>query len=391
MSETSEVQANLFAEPRHVTNLDECFFYHAMDLPNYGSVDGYWDLRGNESQYLANVSLSGKRVLEIGPASGHLSFFMEREGANVVSVEAAENYQWEFFWDMQDRSPAELETKLKAHREMMGRLRNSYWLAHEAFHSKAQVHYGSGYSIPREFGLFDISVLGCVLLHNKNPIQILENCARVTKETLVVVEVFDEMQLAQTPIVFKPKESEQTWHTWWSFSPVYFVDVLRSMGFLETRVTFHQQICLGVPTGLFTVVGRRTPSYVVTESDSRVDVKLSSTVEALKIATDELLRIPISITNRGQAPISSSTERGVLLSYHWQDNLGENIVWDGLRTSLLRTLYENDHEDLLLSVLAPSQPGEYVLSITLLTEHVCWYDDLIPNLPLKIKTTVTQA
>jgi uncharacterized membrane protein len=163
------------------------------------------------------------------------------------------------------------------------------------------------------------------------------------------------------------------------------------MGFLETRVTFHQQICLGVPTGLFTVVGRRTPSYVVTESDSRVDVKLSSTVEALKIATDELLRIPISITNRGQAPISSSTERGVLLSYHWQDNLGENIVWDGLRTSLLRTLYENDHEDLLLSVLAPSQPGEYVLSITLLTEHVCWYDDLIPNLPLKIKTTVTQA
>ena len=103
----------------------------------------------------------------------------------------------------------------------------------------------------------------------------------------------------------------------------------------------------------------------------------------MKIATDELLRIPISITNRGQAPISSSTERGVLLSYHWQDNLGENIVWDGLRTSLLRTLYENDHEDLLLSVLAPSQPGEYVLSITLLTEHVCWYDDLIPNLPLK--------
>src|SRR5262245_37823785 len=116
---------NLYAVPPVVTNLDECFFYHVMDLPRYGTTPGYWDLRGHESQYLGEVQLAGKRVLEIGPASGHLSFFMERAGASVVSVEAAEDYDWEFCWDIERLASPELTERLTSHREMMGRLRNS--------------------------------------------------------------------------------------------------------------------------------------------------------------------------------------------------------------------------------------------------------------------------
>jgi len=37
-------------------------------------------------------------------------------------------------------------------------------------------------------GKFDVSVLACVLLHNKDPIRILENCARITREAVVIVE-----------------------------------------------------------------------------------------------------------------------------------------------------------------------------------------------------------
>lgn len=72
-------------------NIDECFFYHTMDLPGHGVVQGDWDIRGRESQYLGEVAFRNKRVLEVGPASGQLSFFMEGQGAEVVSVEAAEN------------------------------------------------------------------------------------------------------------------------------------------------------------------------------------------------------------------------------------------------------------------------------------------------------------
>jgi hypothetical protein len=34
-----------YAEPRHVTNVDECFFYHHMDLPGLKEAGKGWDLR----------------------------------------------------------------------------------------------------------------------------------------------------------------------------------------------------------------------------------------------------------------------------------------------------------------------------------------------------------
>ncbi|MGH9967680.1 MAG: class I SAM-dependent methyltransferase, partial [Pyrinomonadaceae bacterium] len=77
---------SLFAEPRLVTSTDDCLFYHTLDVPGYGTIPGFWDIRGNESEYLGGVDFTGTRVLEIGPASGQLSFFMERAGAEVVSA-----------------------------------------------------------------------------------------------------------------------------------------------------------------------------------------------------------------------------------------------------------------------------------------------------------------
>jgi len=386
---------NLYAAPRRVSDPAECFFYHTMDLPGYGRVAGYWDLRGNESEYLGNVALAGKRVLEIGPASGHLSFFMERAGAEVVSLEAGEDYSWELCWDLPDQVPAELPTELASHRDMMRRLGNSYWLTHEALASKAKVHYGSAYAIPAALGRFDVSVIGCVLLHNKHPLKILEQCARLTKDTVVVVEVDREtqsaqvpVQLAQSPAVYQPGIRNRVWHTWWSFSPVYFVDILRSMGFTESRVTFHQQICDGAPANLFTVVASRPAPLDVSDNDAKVDVELDSSVDSLRAKAGQLLRVPVSILNCGEASLSSSTDRPVLVSYHWRDESGEMITWDGLRTYLPRTLHRGDHEDLVMNVRTPDRAGSYWLEISLLKEHVTWYDDLISGLPLRIKTKV---
>jgi hypothetical protein len=46
-------------------------YYHTMDILGYGKVSGEWDLRGRDIYYLGNAKLQGKRVLEIGTASGH--------------------------------------------------------------------------------------------------------------------------------------------------------------------------------------------------------------------------------------------------------------------------------------------------------------------------------
>ena len=63
-----------YAEPRAVASLDECYFYHTMDVPGHGTIKGEWDLRGRVDDYLGNFDFSGKRVLDVGAASGILSF-----------------------------------------------------------------------------------------------------------------------------------------------------------------------------------------------------------------------------------------------------------------------------------------------------------------------------
>ena len=381
---------SLFARPRHVVSLEDCLFYHTVDIPGHGTIPGFWDIRGNESQYLGDVTFTGKRVLEIGPATGYLSFFMESQNADVVSIETAQDYAWEFFWDFCDSVPPGLEDMLKLNRGNMERFRNSYWFCHRAHGSKAKVHYGNGYDVPRELGKFDVAVLACVLLHTKNPLSIIENCARVTEEKIIIVEPFREGQLAQVPAEFLPRDNREAWDTWWSFSPKFFVDVLRSMGFTYSRVTFHTQLCVGKPVNMFTVVASRS-SLVDPISEGSVNVMISSPVERLRIQPGRLTYLPLNFVNLADTPISSFSASPVLVSYHWKRKSGEIAVWDGLRTFLPRVAYKGDADDIFVAVRAPLESGDYLLEISLLEEGRSWFDDLIDGLPLRIETVVTDG
>jgi hypothetical protein len=71
-------------KPRYVDNLADCFFYHTMTLPVLGEVRGHWDLRGRFSEYVGGVDLGGKSVLDVGAATGFLSFEAEKSGASRV-------------------------------------------------------------------------------------------------------------------------------------------------------------------------------------------------------------------------------------------------------------------------------------------------------------------
>jgi 2-polyprenyl-3-methyl-5-hydroxy-6-metoxy-1,4-benzoquinol methylase len=78
----------LLTRPRFIERLEDCFFYHTMDLPGLGVVRGQWDLRGRFDDYIGGVSVAGKSVLDIGTATGFLSFESEHQGASrVLSVD----------------------------------------------------------------------------------------------------------------------------------------------------------------------------------------------------------------------------------------------------------------------------------------------------------------
>src|SRR6478672_9707281 len=326
---------SLFAEPRIVSNPDECLFYHSVDVPRRGTFKGFWDIRGREAEYLGNVGFAGRRVLEIGPASGHLTFFMEKQGAEVVSIEARDETVWDLFWDQHEPLPPHLQTLLTESRKALNEVKNSYWFCHEGFGSKARVHYGSAYELPRELGEFDVAVMACMLLHNKNPLRIIENVARLTREEIIIVEPVRERQFSS--VEFLPTGDEPWWDTWWGFTPRFFVNVLRSMGFTHSTVTHHTQICFDKPQELFTVVAKREQSNEQPTAPS-IDVKLESPFEALRLRANSITNLPLTLTNLGEQPLSSFTTPPLLISYHWKNSSGDTPVWDGLRTPLPYTL-----------------------------------------------------
>ena len=68
---------NRLAKEHEVGTLEDWFVYHWFDLSDGRTVPGIYDLRKNWRAYLGNVDLKGRRVLEVGPASGFLTFKME--------------------------------------------------------------------------------------------------------------------------------------------------------------------------------------------------------------------------------------------------------------------------------------------------------------------------
>jgi hypothetical protein len=71
-SEVRVMDDAAFALPRNV-KFEDCLFYHTVDIPGHGVVRGQWDLRQQVDTYLGGYRFAGKRVLEIGPASGFLT------------------------------------------------------------------------------------------------------------------------------------------------------------------------------------------------------------------------------------------------------------------------------------------------------------------------------
>jgi O-methyltransferase len=242
----------IFAEPLNVENIADCYFYHTMELPGYGVIEGQdWDLRGGVDEYLGRANFAGQRVLEIGPASGFLTFEMEKRGADVVSVEVTAEHGWDFV----PYPAARLEEVFGPRRIVMQQLKNSYWLGHAALNSNAKVYYGDVYNLPASLGQFDIAVMGSVLLHCRDPLRIVEQCGKMTK-ALIIVDMFHQ-DLEGVPVCrLAPNPQNFLWHTWWHFSTQFFAQFLAVMGF-TTQTSTHQQRHRGREYTLFTVVSRR--------------------------------------------------------------------------------------------------------------------------------------
>lgn len=246
-----------------------------MDLPGLGVQTGDWDYRDTAWQYLGQVQVAGKRVLEIGPASGFFTRTLEAAGADVIAYELSPSD----LWDAVPYGGDNKDPRGQLQQTLLHRLNNGWWLSHRLHRSTARLYHGTVYDLPGEIPSVDIATIGAVLLHLRDPFLALQRVCGLARETVVVTELYPfaarpsdwtghetevppSILADQMPpsMVFQPTHPDaDAFGTWWHLSPACLRQMLAVLGFGSMTTTFHIQRHMGwYAHVLYTVVAHRT-------------------------------------------------------------------------------------------------------------------------------------
>jgi len=224
-----------FAEPRLNVKQEECFFYHVCDIPGVGQVGGHWDLRSNIDDYLGRFRFAGKTVLDVGTASGFLTFEMEKRGAEVVSFDVANAELTQIVPYFND--PCSKEELLASQNIGFEQLKNSYWFCHQRLGSTARAFYGDIHRLPPALGPFDVVMIGMCLPHLRDPLGAMESLAGKARDTVIITQpTLDEdrpiMQMIGSP---NPEHLEHLRYAWWMMADGCIKNFMAILGFRLER------------------------------------------------------------------------------------------------------------------------------------------------------------
>ena len=226
-----------FATPRDVRELTDCYFYHTMDVPGFGVQKGHWDLRGRFHDYIGGVDVTGKSVLDIGTASGFLSFAAEAHGASrVVSFDMSDVRQQAFVPFKGKQYTEDYEGWIRDYQKRIDKWKNAYWLCHQRLSSKAEVFYGNVYHLPSDLGEFDITIVGSVLEHLVDPVSALISISRLTRKRLILITPMinsDDKIARFEPSSDRPDDD----FTWWTYSTALYRELLAILGFEIEKIS----------------------------------------------------------------------------------------------------------------------------------------------------------
>jgi hypothetical protein len=227
------------AEDYAGTKLEDCFVYHWFDLPDGRTVPGIYDLRKNWRSYLGNVDFKGQRVLEVGPASGFLTFKMEQNGSDVVAFDVAPGVSP----DVMPTPGLDIENVRQQFARDTKSVRAAWWYFHREFSSNSKAVYGNIYEMPKDIGSFDVSVVGAILLHLANPFAALTQIARLTKKTMIISDLYLHRMWSPfggATMEINPHKGKCGPMAWWRISPKAVEHMLHANGFQVRSLTIEK-------------------------------------------------------------------------------------------------------------------------------------------------------
>jgi hypothetical protein len=239
------------------TTRSDCIFFHVIDLPDEEPTHAEWDFRKTEAEYHGHYPMAGKRVLEIGSATGSHAFWMEKQGANVTPYDLGPSDSWDLLPTFQ-QDASEVERVM---RNGIRRLNNGWWYCRNRLGSNLTLQHGSIYVIPPELGDFDVITFGSVLLHTQNPVGAVQRAAPRAKDAIIITDRLPENLGPDKPLMeFYPRlelaKPHGAW-TWWHSSPQIWVEFLRILGFQSFNVTVAKHLHIDRMIDLYTLVAKR--------------------------------------------------------------------------------------------------------------------------------------
>ena len=230
----------MFADPPDpIPSLEDCRFYHSIDLPGLGEQIGAWDLRGGYDEYFGRHDFTGERVLDIGTATGALAFEMERRGSReVVAFDLADGLNYDCRLPTDPASRAEFA-------QWVSMVKNGFWLAHHQLRSHVRVVYGHAETLPVDLGRFDTIMMGNVLQHLQDPVRAVLQAIRHTDGLLITEADWLPGMGDDLPCLIMYDVPHP--FSWYQVKPSLLQLLLRRWGFTDQTLTWHTQVMIQAP------------------------------------------------------------------------------------------------------------------------------------------------
>jgi len=121
------------------------------------------------------------------------------------------------------------------------------------------------------------------------------------------------------------------------------------------------------------------PEKLSPEQISKISLEVSAPPPEVDVSA--LFTLGAKVTNETNETLFSRGPYPVFLAYHWIEKITRQmVVLDGNRSGLSPALGANTTTRYSMKIVAPNQPGEYILQATLVQEGVCWFENIRPGI-----------
>jgi hypothetical protein len=124
-------------------------------------------------------------------------------------------------------------------------------------------------------------------------------------------------------------------------------------------------------------------------AEFQFELAATSFPSSFKAATASKIKVRLRNASEVVWPAIGRVDSNPLsLSYHWYDKNNAPVLWEGLRTALSKDLSPNEEVIVDADVMAPAQPGEYLLQFDVVRERVAWFTDkgaVGPKYPVRVQ------